>query len=88
MNYDQEINKIVLAVGEDKSIRQPWRNKVKARLEEAQAFIRYGQTVTSQKVDPAGATRFPTPRTDPAICSCPPAGIDPDCPFHGSQDGQ
>lgn len=49
MNHNDEIIQLIKYVKADKSIVQPWRNKAVARLEEAQAFIKMGQSTTNLK---------------------------------------
>lgn len=87
MNYDAEINRIAETIRHDKDIAQPWRNKAKARLEEAQAFIRMGKTTSNLK--PEGRVELDAPTHDGGYslnnCICTdgmPARKD--CPVHGT----
>lgn len=80
------IRDIITAVKSDKSIVQPWRNKVVARLEEAIAFIHEGQNTSNLK-PPAGMTDTSADGfTKTAECTCAawPDMPDPKCPVHGS----
>lgn len=86
MNYDEELDKVMVVISSDKAIIQPWRNKAKSRLDEAKAFIRMGRTSSNQKTDghEDSAMRFPVPKAAEG-CTCPPLAIDPNCPMHGGQ---
>ncbi len=70
MDYDSSIQDIIAILKEDKSVVQPWRNKATSRLEEVQAFIRMGETITYEE-------------PDEPICTCPEGGKRRDCPVHG-----
>ena len=76
MDYDEEISSIIAVVKTDKAIRQPWRNKSVARLEEVQAFIRMGLNISNLK----------PPEDEPIDleCICPEGGVRTTCPVHGT----
>lgn len=80
MNYDQEITDLVEAIKADKSIVQPWRNKASARLEEAQAFVKYGKGLSLM---PAPYGMEPHTIADMRACTCPPGARDKTCAVHG-----
>lgn len=74
MNYDEQINNIVIAIKGDKAIIQPWRNKAASRLEEAQAFVRMGKTTSNASLNAVPLL------TD---CTCVEGAVDGRCPTHG-----
>lgn len=87
MNYDNNIYLITERIKTDKTIMQPWRNKAVARMQEAQAFIRMGQTSTNRpdspnRVDAAGVA---TTGDMPIACTCPHGAVDSNCPIHGGK---
>lgn len=73
MNYDEAITNIIAEIKIDKSIIQPWRNKATARLEEVQAFLRMGKSIS----------RLEAPAELAQECTCPVGGRRADCPQHG-----
>lgn len=78
MQYDREIHLIYERLRNDKTVTQPWRNKAISRLQEAQAFIRMGQSTAypdqPNRVDAGTAS----------TCTCQPGIVDKNCPVHGS----
>jgi len=79
MQYDSQINQIVERLKTDKTVVQPWRNKAVARLQEAQAFVRMGQTTTYQSPNKVTGDNEPPVA---GVCTCPPGALDQDCPVH------
>jgi hypothetical protein len=78
MHYDAAFTTFIEQMKLDKDVAQPWRNKAISRMQEAQAFIHMGLTVTNRKPDDEDWV-------ENFACTCPAGGIKRDCPVHGKR---